>query len=151
MSPSPHLSDDLLQACATAAPSAAAAAHLRACPACRAWVHHYQALFAALAEAPRPAFGFDLATAVLAQLPAPAAPPTPARRFPGWALLLAGLLPLLVAAPVAWFWGYFVGLFHAAAPALLLVGLPTAAALLLLLAGETLLTHRRQLAALRPA
>jgi hypothetical protein len=107
-------------------------------------VRHYQVLLAALAAAPRPAFEFDLVGAVLAQLPAPAAPRPLA---PGWLLLLAGLL-LLVAAPVAWFWGYFVGLFQGAAPTLLLL-LPLVVAVLLLLAGESLLTYRRQLTILR--
>jgi RNA polymerase sigma-70 factor (ECF subfamily) len=52
------------------------------------------------------------------------------------------------AAPVAWFWASFAELFQDVAPILLLLGLPAAAALLLL-AGEALLAHRRQLAVLR--
>lgn len=82
----PHLSDDDLQLAAAAAPlPAATAAHLPDCRRCQARVAAYQQLFVAAAHLPPPAFAFDLAAAVLAQLPRP----KPA--FP-WVLMLVGIL-----------------------------------------------------------
>ncbi|OGX91030.1 hypothetical protein [Hymenobacter coccineus] len=97
----PHLSDDALQLAAAAAPlPAAAAAHLPGCPRCQAQVAAYRQLFAAAAHLPPPAFAFDLAAAVLAQLPRP----RPA--FP-WVLVL-------VAVPVLGVVGAFLALFGGA-------------------------------------
>ncbi len=65
-----HLSDADLQLAADAAPlPAAAVAHLHDCRRCQARLAAYQQLFAATAHLPQPAFEFDLAAAVLAQLP----------------------------------------------------------------------------------
>ncbi|AMJ65556.1 hypothetical protein [Hymenobacter sp. PAMC 26628] len=96
----PHLSDDNLQLAAAAAPlPAAAATHLPACRLCQARVATYRQLFAAAAHLPPPAFNFDLAAAVLAQLPRP----KPA--FP-WVLVLVAVPVLgVVVAFVALFGG----------------------------------------------
>ncbi|TPG60218.1 hypothetical protein [Hymenobacter nivis] len=84
----PHLSDDALQMAAAAAPlPTAAAAHLAGCRLCQARRATYQQLFAAAAQLPPPVFAFDLAAAVLAQLPRP----KPA--FP-WVLVLVAVLVL---------------------------------------------------------
>ena len=65
-----HLSDYDLQLAADAVPlPTAAAAHLHDCRRCQARLATYQQLFTATARLPRPAFEFDLAATVLAQLP----------------------------------------------------------------------------------
>lgn len=92
---SPHLPEPALQAAAESLAylPAAQAAHLHACPACQRQVAAYRQLYAATAQLPAPAFDFDLAASVLAQLPArkPAA---------AWAL---GLVAVLVVGVLAVF------------------------------------------------
>ena len=86
----PHLSDHALQLAAEAAPlPAAAAAHLQGCGQCQVQLAAYQQLFSAATRLPPPAFEFDLAAAVLAQLP-PAKPAFP------WVLALVAALVLAV-------------------------------------------------------
>jgi hypothetical protein len=135
-----HLSDHDLQLAADATPlPMPEATHLRGCRQCQARVATYQRLFTATAHLPQPAFGFDLAAAVLAQLPQ--AKPA----FP-WVLVLVGILVLGVV-------GTFLAVFgRALAP--VFQGLSTGLGVgLVLVAGfavagqcvELLARHRRQM------
>ncbi len=135
-----HLSDDDLQLAATAAPlPAAAAAHLPGCRLCQARVAAYQQLFNAAARLPAPAFAFDLAAAVLAQLPRP----RPA--FP-WVLVLVAVPVLgVVGAFLALFGGALGQAFHGLSSGL---GAGLGAVAAFLVAGqclELLARHRRQM------
>jgi anti-sigma factor RsiW len=139
-----HLSEPALQAAAEAALlPAPEAAHLRGCPQCQRQVAAYQQLFAAVAQVPPPAFSFDLAAAVLAQLPRP----KPA--FPAW--VLGGVISLVLSVIVA-FLALFGGVLREVFQSLstgLGVGLAVVAGFLV--AGqflELLARHRRQLRAL---
>ncbi len=100
---SPHLPEPALQVAAESLASlpASQAAHLRACPQCQRQVAIYRQLYAAAAQLPAPAFSFDLAASVLAQLPQPAAKPA----FT-WAL---GLVAVLVVGVLAVFTLLFGG------------------------------------------
>lgn len=91
---SPHLSELDLQAAAESAAllPTAAAAHLRGCARCQARVATYRQLFGAAAQLPPPAFGFDLAASVLAQLP---------RARPAFPWVLAGVAALVLGMVVA--------------------------------------------------
>lgn len=102
-----HLSDRELQLAAEAYPlPAAAAIHLRECPGCQTQLASYQRLFAATARLPKPAFEFDLATAVLVRLPR--AKPA----FP-WILVLVAVPVLgVIAAFLALFGNLFVQAFQ---------------------------------------
>ncbi|AMR29048.1 hypothetical protein A0257_19385 [Hymenobacter psoromatis] len=135
-----HLSDRDLQLAADAAPlPAAAATHLNGCGQCQARLATYQHLFAATARLPQPAFAFDLAAAVLAQLPR--AKPA----FP-WALTLVAAPVLgVVVAFLALFGGVlaqaFQGLFTLLGAGLVVVaGFVVAGQCL-----ELLARHRRQM------
>ncbi|TDN38630.1 hypothetical protein E4631_22180 [Hymenobacter sp. UV11] len=136
-----HLSERVLQEAAepTAQLPAAEAAHLHGCRLCQGRVATYQQLTTAVANLPPPAFAFDLAAAVLAQLPRP----KPA--FP-WVLVLAAAPVLGVVATFLVLFGgvlaqAFQGLFT-----LLGAGLVAVASLLVAGQGlELLVQHRRQL------
>ncbi|MFD1872921.1 hypothetical protein [Hymenobacter bucti] len=144
---SPHLSERALQAAAEAAAllPAAAAAHLRGCPLCQGRVATYRQLFTAAAQLPLPAFDFDLAASVLAQLPAPVAIPRAQPALP-WVLCW-------LAVPVLGGVGAFLALFGSALRMALQdvsTGLGAGLALVaaFLVAGqclELLARHRRQL------
>jgi hypothetical protein len=97
-----HLSEHDLQAAAEAPAGlpAAAAAHLRGCGLCQGRVATYQHLFAAAAQLPPPAFDFDLAASVVAQLPRVPR----ARPFLPW--VLGGVAVLMLS-----FVGAFLALF----------------------------------------
>ncbi|MGI4762369.1 MAG: hypothetical protein ACRYF0_16790 [Janthinobacterium lividum] len=86
---SPHLSEPQLQAAAESAAQLLApqAAHLRGCGRCQGQVAAYRQLFAGAAQLPPPAFDFDLAAAVLAQLP---------RAKPAFPWVLAGVAALVL-------------------------------------------------------
>ena len=136
----PHLSDHELQLSAAAAPlPATAAAHLRDCRQCQAQLAVYQQLFAAAAHLPPPAFAFDLAAVVLAQLPR--AKPA----FP-WVLVLVGVPVLgVVGAFLALFGGALVLAFRGLATGL---GAGLAVLAACVVAGqclELLARHRRQM------
>jgi hypothetical protein len=95
-----HLSEHDLQEAAESAAwlPAARAAHLQSCALCQGRVATYQQLFAAAAHLPQPAFSFDLAASILAQLP----PPKPS--FP-WAVVLASTLVLGAISMLLFFFG----------------------------------------------
>ena len=136
----PHLSDHALQLAADASPlPAAAAAHLHGCGQCQAQLAAYQQLFSAVSHLPPPAFEFDLAAAVLAQLP-PAKPVFP------WVLaLLATLVLAVVGAFLALFGSALMPVFQSFSTGL---GAGLAAIFGLAAAGqclELLARHRRQL------
>lgn len=138
---SPHLSERALQAAAESSVPllASQAAHLRGCRLCQGRVATYQYLFAAAAQLPPPAFDFDLAAAVVAQLP---------RARPAFPWVLSGVAALVlgvVAAFVVLFGGALVeacqGLFTGWGVGLAVVagGLVAGQAL------ELLARHRRQM------
>jgi len=79
--------------------------HMASCPVCREATAAYRVLADALKEQPAPAFDFDLAATVIAQLEAP---PQPKRKE--GAVLTAVLIALVIAVP-AWLFrktAYFV-------------------------------------------
>jgi hypothetical protein len=79
--------------------------HIRSCPVCREAIAAYGMLAAALKEQPAPAFDFDLAASVIAQLEAP----SEKKRKEG-SLLTAVLIALVFGVPAWLFWktAYFV-------------------------------------------
>jgi anti-sigma factor RsiW len=135
-----HLSDYDLQLAAEGAPlPEVAATHLPSCPRCQARLAAYQQLFAATASLPPPAFEFDLAAAVLAQLPQP----KPA--FPWVLVLVGGLVLAVVMAFLTLFGGLLVPVLQS-----LSTGLGAGVALVIgfIVAGqslELLAQHRRQM------
>jgi hypothetical protein len=132
----PHLSDHALQLAADATPlPAAAAAHLHGCRQCQAQLAAYQQLFSATTRLPPPAFDFDLAAAVLAQLP-PAKPAFP------WVLVLVAALVLAVVGTFLALFGRLLGpVFQSFSTGLgVLAGLLVAGQCLALLA-----RHRQQM------
>ncbi len=135
-----HLSEYDLQLAAEGAPlPVAAAEHLPSCPRCQAQLAAYQQLFAATASLPPSAFDFNLAAAVLAQLP----PPKPA--FPWILVLVGGLVLGMVGAFVALFGSLLVPVLQS-----LSTGLGVGVALVIgaIVAGqglELLAQHRRQM------
>lgn len=135
-----HLSDYDLQLAAEGAPlPVAAATHLPGCPRCQARLATYQQLFAATASLPPSAFDFDLAAAVMAQLP----PPKPA--FPWILVLVGGLVLGVVGAFLALFGGLLAPVLQS-----LSTGLGVGVALVIgaIVAGqglELLAQHRRQM------
>lgn len=93
---SSHLSEPDLQAAAEADAllPMAQVAHLRGCARCQSQVATYQQLFAAAARLPAPAFEFDLAASVLAQLPK--AQPASRWVLGGVAALVVGVIALFL-------------------------------------------------------
>lgn len=143
-SPNLHLSERDLQEAAeplTQLP-ASQAAHLRGCALCQGRVATYQQLFGAAAQLPPPAFSFDLAASVVAQLPR-ARPAFP------WLLSVVAVLVLsVVVAFMALFSGVLVQAFQGV-PAGLGAGLALVAGVIV--AGqcvELLARHRRQMSLL---
>ena len=136
-----HLAERDLQEAAQSAARlpAPAAAHLRGCRLCQGRVATYQYLFAAAAQLPPPAFDFDLAAAVVAQLP---------RARPAFPWVLGGVAALVLGV-VAAFLALFGGALGQACQGLFTgwgVGLAVVAAFLV--AGqclELLAQYRRQL------
>ena len=140
MTTTPHLAERALQEAAAAAQlPAAELAHLRGCPQCQGRAAAYQHLFAAAAQLPPPAFEFDLAAAVVAQLP---------RARPAFPWVLGGVAALVLGVVAAFLW-LFGGVLVEACQGLFTgwgVGLAVVAGGLV--AGqclELLARHRRQL------
>ena len=102
-----HPSDELLQQY-TLDPAACTVeeiGHIESCPACREAVAAYTMLADALKEQPKPAFDFDVASAVIARLEAP-----PQEKRGEGAMLTAILIAMVVGVP-AWLFrqsAYFV-------------------------------------------
>ena len=73
----PHLSDEQVQelAMGNITLSQELAAHVESCAHCKARVENYQLLFSTIEEQKAPAFDFDLAATVVAQIESPAARP----------------------------------------------------------------------------
>ncbi len=135
-----HLSDYDLQLAADSAPlPAAEATHLHDCRRCQARLATYQRLFTATSRLPKPAFDFDLAATVLAQLPQ--AKPA----FP-WVLVLIAILVLgVVSAFLVLFGGALVPVFQDLSAGL---GAGLVAVAGFIVAGqclELLARHRRQM------
>lgn len=138
---SSHLSERDLQAAAESASHLPAfqAAHLRGCRLCQGRVATYQHLFTAAAHLPPPAFSFDLAARVVAQLPRA----RPA--FPWVVIGVAALVLGVVVAFVALFGGVLVQAFQGLSTGL---GAGLAVVASCIVAGqclELLIRHRRQL------
>jgi anti-sigma factor RsiW len=97
----PHLAERALQEAAESATllPLSQAAHLHSCPLCQGRVATYQHLFAAAAQLPAPAFGFDFTASVMAQLP---------RAKPAYAWVF-GVVTALVLGVVALFAALFGG------------------------------------------
>lgn len=136
-----HLSERALQEAAESAAllPLSQAAHLHSCRLCQGRVATYQHLFAAAAQLPPPAFGFDLTASVMAQLPR--AKPA----FP-WVLVAVAVLVLgVVALFLAFFGGVlaqaFQGLFTQMGAGLAVV----AGGVVAWQCRELLAQHRRQL------
>jgi hypothetical protein len=71
-----HLSDEQIQELAmNATPATEAATHAANCPDCRTRLENYKLLIIAIEQEPAPAFSFDLAAAVVAQIETPPAKP----------------------------------------------------------------------------
>jgi len=138
-----HLSDYDLQLAADAAPlPAAEASHLHDCRRCQAQLATYQHLFAATARLPQPAFAFDLAAAVLGQLPQ--SKPT----FPWVLALVAAPVLGVVVAFLALFGGTLVQAFQGL---FTLLGAGLGAVAAFVVAGQCLALlarHRRQMSLL---
>jgi len=138
---SPHIPEHALQAAAESLASLPApqATHLHACPQCQRQVATYRQLFAATAQLPTPTFGFDLASSILAQLPA---------RKPAFAWALA-LVAALVASVVVAFALLFGGVLAQALQGVFTVlGIGLGIGAGILLAGqclELLARHRRHM------
>lgn len=115
------------------------AAHLRGCRLCQGRVAAYQHLFTAAAQLPPPAFAFDLAALVVAQLPS---------TKPAFPWVLSGVAALVLGVVVAFlalFGGMLVPVFQSLFTGL---GAGLVAVAGLLVAGqclELLARHRRQM------
>jgi hypothetical protein len=68
-----HLTEEELQQYAMEGvlPDSMVAGHLEACQSCQSKLAAYQLMFKSIQAQPAPAFGFDLASLVVAQLPSP--------------------------------------------------------------------------------
>lgn len=138
---SPHLAERALQEAAEspALLPAPQAAHLRSCPRCQRQAATYRHLLTAAAQLPKPAFDFDLTSAVLAQLP---------RARPAFPWLLSGVAALVlgvVAAFLALFGSALVPVFQGLSTGLG-AGLAVVAGFLVAGQGlELLAQHRRQM------
>jgi hypothetical protein len=143
-SPGPHLSERDLQEAAESPDRLLApqAAHLRGCDLCQGRVATYQHLLTAAAQLPPPAFSFDLAASVVAQLP---------RARPAFPWLLSGVAVLVlsfVGAFMALFGGVLVQAFQGV-PAGLGVGLALLTVVIVASqCAELLARHRRQMSLL---
>lgn len=138
---SSHLSERALQEAAESAALLLApqAAHLHGCLLCQRRVAAYQYLFTAAAHLPPPAFDFDLAASVVAQLPRP----RPA--FPWVLSSVAALVLGVVVAFVVLFGSVLVPVFQSLSTGL---GAGLVAVAGLLVASqclELLARHRRQM------
>lgn len=142
MNTSLHLSEPALQVAADPAAQLPATemAHLRTCPLCQGRVATYHQLLGTVAALPAPAFEFDLAASVIAQLP------RPRLAFP-WVLcaVVGALVLVVVIGFLALFGGVLALAFEGLSAGL---GLGLAAVAGLLIGGqalELLARHRRQL------
>lgn len=71
-----HLSDEQIQELAmNTTPATAATKHVENCPACKTRLENYRLLISAIERETAPAFDFDLAAAVVAQIETPPAKP----------------------------------------------------------------------------
>jgi hypothetical protein len=70
-----HLSDEQLQELATNNAPAEALKHIANCPACKLKLENYRLLINVIEQEQAPAFSFDLAAAVVAQIETPPAKP----------------------------------------------------------------------------
>lgn len=136
-----HLSERALQEAAESAAllPAPQATHLRGCLLCQGRVATYHHLLAAVAHLPSPAFSFDLAASVLAQLP---------QARPAFPWVLSGVAALVLGVVVAFlavFGSLLVPVFQSLSTGL---GAALGAVAGLLVAGQTvemLARHRRQM------
>jgi hypothetical protein len=141
MTSSLHLPERALQDAADSAAllPAAQATHLRGCALCQGRVATYRQLLGAVAQLPPPAFAFDLAASVVAQLP---------RAKPAFTWVLGGVA-VLVLGVVALFGVLFGGVLLQAVQGLFTVlgaGLGVVAAVFVAGQGlELLARHRRHL------
>lgn len=94
-----HLSDEQIQELALEIAGIApdVIAHAENCEACKLKIHNYRLLINAVEKQPAPAFSFDLAAAVVAQIETPAA--RPATRGLWW-LFAATILAILTGAAI---------------------------------------------------
>lgn len=141
MTPSPHLPERALQEAAESAARlpAAQATHLHGCTLCQGRAATYRQLLGVVAQLPPPAFEFDLAASVVAQLP---------RAKPAFPWVLGGVA-VLVLGVIALFGVLFGGVLLQAMQGLFTVlgaGLGVVAAAFVAGQGlELLARHRRHL------
>lgn len=141
MTPSLHLPERALQDAAESAAllPAAQATHLHGCALCQGRVATYQLLLGAVAQLPPPAFEFDLAASVVAQLP---------RAKPAFPWVLGGVA-VLVLGVIVLFGVLFGGVLLQAVQSLFTVlgaGLGVVAAVFVAGLGlELLARHHRQM------
>jgi len=99
-----HLSEEEIQDYTDGLSTAGQQAHVAACASCKLRLSNYQSLFSELQTLDRPAFDFDLATLVLAQLP------TAKAQYP-WLPALAAVLSVIFCAVIALCYGSLIGQF----------------------------------------
>lgn len=88
-----HLSEAQLQEYALdTVASGESLLHLETCPACMAKLKEYQVLFTGLSSLPSPAFDFDLASSVVAQLNKESAKTSTDSKFLYWMIFVAVIL-----------------------------------------------------------
>lgn len=104
-----HLSDEQIQELAlNATPASEAVTHAANCPECKTRVENYWLLINAIVQEPAPAFNFDLAAAVVAQIETPPAKP---KTNGLWWLFIITITTILVGAGI-YFGGYMSELYE---------------------------------------
>ncbi|HZE86026.1 MAG TPA: hypothetical protein VE035_17020 [Puia sp.] len=125
-------------------------AHMLTCGSCQARATEYQSLFAAIGQQPAPLFDFDLAAAVLSQLPA-TLPAKPGSARPGNSAM-TWLIPLIVIG-AAGIPGYIfrkniLGLFSGISSMLIYLAMITAVSVVVFQGMETYKKYQRKIDAL---
>jgi hypothetical protein len=143
-----HLTEEEIQLYALDSRSCAAAIglHVHTCEDCKAKVTAYQLLFAGIEEQPAPAFDFNLADAVLAQLPLAVSSPKE-KAFNPFYFLIAGAV-LLAGTAIFLFDRYVPGLLITIVPLFLYLIVPTVIIMLVMLIMEMQKSYRKKMASL---
>lgn len=143
-----HLTEEEIQLYAldSSACEAAIGDHVQLCENCKAKVSSYQLLFTGISRQPEPSFDFDLAEAVLSQLPVSVSRQKEKAFNPVYFLIIGGVL--LIGVAISLFNRYVPGLIEGILPLLLYLIVPSVIIMLVILIIDMHKSYRKKMASL---
>ena len=142
-----HLTDEEIQEYTldNSASEIAIMEHATACEACKARIAEYQLLFAVLNQQPEPAFDFDLAELVIAQLPSQK-PGAASSNSLIYVFVLAAIV--LTGAALYYFRNYIANLFTSITPLLVYLTATTVVTLAIIISMDMYKNYQKKMRAL---